>query len=188
MLRSGPLRWRLRHLSSSGLAEKAGFPSLASFWRQRSAGFLYSDADREELRRLYRERFATERRELQNNLQLTLNHEFDLLGSGRTNLGPAIDWHLDFKSGRRWKLQPAREIDYAELDRPSDVKVPWELSRGHHLVTLGQGWLLFRDERAVKEFESQVRSWIQANPVGYGINWACTMDSAFSPFEVAVIV
>jgi hypothetical protein len=94
-------------------------------------------------------------------------------------LGPAIDWHRDFKSGHRFPADvPSQAIDYAQLDRPSDVKVPWELSRGQHLTRLGQAWVVTRDPRAPGEFEAQVRSWIEANPPGFGVNWACTMDVA----------
>ena len=32
-----------------------------------------------------------------------LKHHFDLLGSGKVDLGPKIDWHRDFKSGHRWE-------------------------------------------------------------------------------------
>ena len=178
LIRAGPAWWRLRHLTAAGLAREAGFRSLANFWRERAAGFLYSSHDRDELRRLYCTSYAAEGCALQGRIQQVLEHEFDLLGSGRTNLGPHIDWHLDFKSGRRWDLRPAGKINYAELDQPSDVKVPWELSRGYQLVTLGQGWLLNGDERTVHEFAAQVHSWILANPVGHGINWACTMEVA----------
>jgi hypothetical protein len=108
-----------------------------------------------------------------------LVHTFDLLGSGPVALGPVIDWHLDFKSGLRFPSDaPAGKVDYAQLDRPSDVKVPWELSRGQHLTRLGQAWVIARDERAPREFEAEVRAWIPANPPGIGVNWACTMDVA----------
>src|SRR5690606_38165951 len=34
-----------------------------------------------------------------------LAHRFDLLGSGEVELGEAIDWHTDFKSGHTWPLE-----------------------------------------------------------------------------------
>jgi len=176
-VRSGLFRRRLRRLTLERLARATGCASLASFWRDiASQNFLYGDSDRELLRRFYHESCSDARQSLQKCLRSILSHEFDLLGSGPTQLGAKIDWHLDFKSGRRWDLTPSHKIDYAELDRPSDVKVAWELSRGHHFVTLGQAWLVDRDERALAEFESQIRSWISSNPVGYGIHWTCTME------------
>ena len=85
---------------------------------------------------------------------------------------------MDFKTGHRWELVPSHRIDTAGLGLPSDIKVPWELSRCQHLVTLGRAWLTFQDPRYPLEFQSQIRSWIRANPVGRGVNWACTMDVA----------
>jgi hypothetical protein len=58
------------------------------------------------------------------------------------------------------------------------VKVPWELARGRHLVRLAQAWVLDGDPRLPHEFEAEVRSFLRANPPGFGVNWACTMDVA----------
>lgn len=107
-----------------------------------------------------------------------LRHEFDLLGSGPVDLGRRLPWHEDFKTGRRWPLWYAPDIDYNELDRPSDVKVPWELSRCQHLVRLGQAYWLTGDERYAQAFVDDVSDWIAENPWTRGVNWACTMDVA----------
>lgn len=106
-------------------------------------------------------------------------HTFDLLGSGPTPLGPEIDWHTDFKSGYRWDPR-----GYYAYQRPApfpggyDIKVPWELSRSQHLPWLGQAYWFSGDERYSREFVAQVGHWIQENPPGLGVNWACTMDVA----------
>src|SRR5262249_33609202 len=107
-----------------------------------------------------------------------LAHEFDLLGSGRVALGTPLPWHDDFKTGRRWPLRYAFDIDYNDLERPSDVKVPWELSRCQHFATLGQAYWLTGDERFAREYVDEVLDWTACNPCGYGVNWACTMDVA----------
>ena len=46
---------------------------------------------------------------------------------GPTDLGPEIDWHSDFKTGRRWPLRHGSLLPVAYGDG-SDIKVPWELS------------------------------------------------------------
>jgi hypothetical protein len=107
-----------------------------------------------------------------------VEHQFDLLGSGPQSLGPEIDWLSDFKSGATWPPAFYRSIDYRNLDRPSDVKVPWEVSRCHHLVDLARAHLLAPSDEYVDEIGAQLRSWIAANPVGRTINWACTMEVA----------
>jgi len=174
------LRRRLARETAPVLARRAGVASLRELWERSSARTLsFGEAERETLRALYSGRFAAERERLLADVERTLAHEFDLLGSGPVRLGSTIDWHLDFRSGHRFPSGvPSHAIDYARLDRPCDVKVPWELSRGQHLTRLGQAWIVLGDARAPREFEEEVRSWIGANPPGTGINWACTMDVA----------
>jgi hypothetical protein len=105
-------------------------------------------------------------------------HRFDLLGSGPTLLGEPIDWHRDFKSGIGWDMEHHAGIDVLDLDRPSDVKVVWELSRCHHWVTLGQAYWLTDDDRYAAEFVAQWESWMVTNPLRFGVNWTCAMEVA----------
>lgn len=107
-----------------------------------------------------------------------LRHEFDLLGSGPVQLGPTLPWHTDFKTGREWPVEYWSDIEYAELDRPTDVKVPWELSRCQHFARLGQAYWLTDDDRFAREFVEETSDWIARNPYAYGVNWACAMDVA----------
>lgn len=104
-------------------------------------------------------------------------HRFDLLGSGPTDLGPEIDWRLDFKSGRRWPLEHISRLVISYPD-DSDIKVPWELSRGQHLPVLAAAYRLTGERRWLEEIGAQLESWIAGNPVEFGPNWACTMDVA----------
>lgn len=108
----------------------------------------------------------------------TLIHEFDYLGSGSAKLNP-IDWHLDFKSGFRWsKGRFYLRYKLVDLSKTSDVKVPWELSRCHHLLWLGEAYLLTKEEKYAKEVVDQLEWWIDENPLVYSINWTCAMDVA----------
>jgi hypothetical protein len=108
---------------------------------------------------------------------LILQHKFDLLGSGRRELGPTIDWHTDFISGYQWPLKHHTRLEVT-TEGGADVKVPWELSRFHHGVRLGQAYLYTLDERYAQEALRQVHSWIKANPYEFGINWCGPMDVA----------
>jgi hypothetical protein len=105
-------------------------------------------------------------------------HEFYLLGSGPTELGEKIDWHIDFKSGHRWPLVHYTRLKLTDPKGGFDVKVPWELSRFHHVVRLGQAYLLTRRERYAQEIVAQIANWIGYNPYGFGIHWACSMEVA----------
>jgi uncharacterized heparinase superfamily protein len=107
-----------------------------------------------------------------------LAHRFDLLGSGPTELDAEIDWHADFKTGYRWPLEHHLLLSGPPLDSPHDPKVPWELSRCYHFVALGKAYAITGDERYAREFVAQVTAWLAANPPGFGINWAGTMEVA----------
>jgi hypothetical protein len=105
-------------------------------------------------------------------------HRFDLLGSGPVELGSDIDWHRDFKTGFRWPPRYCGDLALVDLSNDADVKVPWELSRGYHLVTLGQAFWLTADDRYAQEVVAQLRSWIAANPVLGSVNWGNAMEAA----------
>lgn len=110
--------------------------------------------------------------------EAVLRHEFELLGSGVVGLGDDIDWHRDFKSGYRWPRSFYLDVQATRLDDDSDAKVPWELSRGHQLLTLARAAALTHDERFALELERQLDSWIRENPPGIGINWVNAMEVA----------
>jgi len=108
-----------------------------------------------------------------------MENKFETLGSGLVSLGETIDWQRDFKSGKRWDLKPPFLLNLADLGNPSDVKVPWELSRFHQVWWLGKAYWLTNDERYAQKFASLVEDWIDNNPVGLGVNWAVAMEVAF---------
>lgn len=107
-----------------------------------------------------------------------LRHEVDLLGSGCVSLGDKIDWHQDFKSGRRWNPVFYADIDYVNAGEPSDVKVAWELSRFHYLAWLGKAYWATQDERFAAKFQGLIEDWLVANPFPYGVNWTVAMEVA----------
>ena len=134
-------------------------------------------------------------------------HRFDLLGSGwieparsisppplspgnrarssdiRTAISAAyspIDWQLDFRSGYRWREDKwSTGIAYGH-EPGIDIKVPWELARLQHLVQLALAATApgADAEGLARECRDQMLDFMAANPPGYGVNWACTMDVA----------
>jgi len=89
-----------------------------------------------------------------------------------------IDWHIDFKSGYRWDNKTwYKLIKHGHLPGV-DIKVPWELSRCYHFLTLGQAYWLTGDEKYTCEYIYQTIDWIENNPTEFGVNWSCTMDTA----------
>ncbi len=105
-------------------------------------------------------------------------HVVDLLGSGPTQLGDPIDWHRDFKSTHRWPALFYLDVPITNLDDSSDPKVVWELSRGHHLLTMARAARLTSDAELASEVHEQLLAWIADNPPGIGINWVNAMEVA----------
>jgi len=151
-----------------------------------------------------------------------LAHRFDILGSGWTEvrrdtsstetvnrsnhaaaaeihgliIGPytPIDWHLDIKSGHRWRADIwYQDIRYRGLPGV-DAKLPWELARMHHLAQLAlahalalAGRIGFRKTNVyTDEFRNQTLDFIASNPPRFGINWCCTMDVAIRAANLLV--
>jgi hypothetical protein len=110
-------------------------------------------------------------------------HEVDLLGSGPVPLGKSIAWDVDFKSGARWAPRYFRDIPVLNALRPSDVKVPWELSRLQWLMPVGQAYLLTGEERFAVCARDVLQQWLAANPLGRTVNWALAMEPAMRIFS-----
>jgi hypothetical protein len=126
--------------------------------------------------------------------------------SSRLKTCAPIDWHLDFKSGYRWREDTwYKDISYGHK-LGVDVKVPWELARMQHLPQLAFAYALaaqsskpkaqskehwqkteFENQKSrinqlespeqyAQEFRSQILDFIAVNPPRFGMNWTCTMD------------
>jgi len=182
------IRWRVQRPWSSvlprlvterGLLRQTGAADIDALWTSLAARpFFLSPADRPRWTAVFEREYSSSCARILEDAGRALRHEFDLLGSGPVGLGAEIPWLTDFKTGRTWPLQYCRDIEYNELDRPTDVKVPWELSRCQHFARLGQAYWLTGDDTYAREFVSEVRAWVEANPYAWSVNWSCAMDVA----------
>jgi len=126
----------------------------------------------------YDDMFPDSRQRILGKAEEALAHCVDLLGSGIVNLGELIDWSRDFKTGFKWPKRYFRDIEYNNLEQPSDVKVAWELSRLQWLIPVGQAYLLTGKEHYADAVREILEQWIDRNPYAYSVNWACTMEVA----------
>ncbi len=90
-----------------------------------------------------------------------------------------IDWMLDYRSGYRWSAAAwySDSLDYVSTEG-ADIKLPWELSRCHHMPILALACFWTRDTKYGDEVLTQIEDWIASNGYCRGPNWACTMDVA----------
>jgi len=167
---------RARALTTEALLRLSGQPSIDALWGclAGSVAPTAMDVSRAALDRLA----PGEADRLVALADRAMRHEVDLLGSGPVQLGREIDWHRDFKSGLRFEPRFCKDIAYNDLDKPNDVKVPWELSRMQWLLPAGQAYRLDRDERYAEGTRAILESWLDSNPYACSVNWACTMDVA----------
>lgn len=107
-----------------------------------------------------------------------LSNIYNLFGSGDVVL-KRNRWNQDFKTGYVWPVGKAyfkyRTIDFKT---ESDVKYPWDMSRSHHLLILGEAYQFTKDEKYAKKVVEDILDFIQENPFLYSINWTCAMDVA----------
>lgn len=168
--------------------------------RSRRIPPLFVDGSPERIARI-RLRFPAEVLRLREVAEALLRHEFDLLGSGpfvprdpdrsaHDDGYEPIDWRLDPRSRERFPHGfPCRAWNLAEMaPRGADVKAPWEIGRLQHWVVLAQTARLTDDHRFADEIVRQALDFREANPVGIGVQWVCTMDVALRTVSMALAI
>ncbi len=117
-----------------------------------------------------------------------LRQEFMVFGTRVAfGAGRPVDWSLDPLSGHRYPVEPVEQL---RLQRPgTDPKYPWVLGRLDSLVALAQGSWVEEDEAArarfARGFVLQTLDFLQANPPGLGVHWACPMEVALRAANMA---
>lgn len=168
---------RGRRLDESALLAAVGSTSVGELWERlasRSYPAVTTSADATRIA----EACPEERERILRAAGDSVARRVDLLGSGPVELGRPIAWTTDSKSGESWPDGPAWSLDYAQLERPTDVKVPWELSRLHWLLPAAQAYLLTGDESYAAATRDVLEEWIDANPYPWTVNWAVAMEGA----------
>jgi hypothetical protein len=173
--------YRARSFSAATLCARTGAPTLATLWEQLAHQAWPLAAGKVAAPEL--EALAPGSvQQILERAERALRHEVELLGSGPTLLGEHIRWDIDFKTGARWEPRYFRDIPTLNAVRPSDIKVPWELSRLQWLMPLGQAYLLTGEARFAAGARGVLEQWLAANPCGQSVNWALAMEPAMRIF------
>lgn len=120
--------------------------------------------------------------------QAALRQEFDVFGT-RVSFGEGkpVDWSLDPLSGYRYPLNPVEQLRLQV--HGTDPKYPWVFGRLDSLVAMGQGYWVEEEPQArarfVRGFILQTLDFLQANPLGLGVHWACPMEVALRAANLA---
>ena len=102
-----------------------------------------------------------------------LDGQFELPGWQGASFSWPIDWHLEPLSNKQSPLIHWSKLDYLDAELAGDKKILWELNRHQYFLTLGQAYLLTKDERYAETFVAHLESWMNQNPPKQGIK---TMD------------
>lgn len=86
-----------------------------------------------------------------------------------------IDWQKDITSDYDFDIN--NPFNKQKIKNDVDIKRPWELGRLQHLPRLALFAIHATNKNElVKEFKNQSLDFIANNPIGMGVQWACTMD------------
>ena len=88
-----------------------------------------------------------------------------------------IDWHIECKSGYRYKADYFTNLKYGEIEGV-DAKIAYDMSRCNHLVIIARAWKATHNEKYRREIMAQILDWIALNPYEYGIGWHANMNVA----------
>ncbi len=84
------------------LSDKQFFKAINHKNLEELPPFFFDPDNREKIVETIKKEYPKSIKQTINDADEICTHVFDLLGSGKTELGKEIDWHLDFKSGFRW--------------------------------------------------------------------------------------
>src|SRR5262249_40437584 len=124
-------------------------------------------------------RFPDERLSIVRKADRAVRGRFDVFGNTSIDFGSPTNWRLEPAAGKQTGLVHWSRIDYLNPSIAGDKKITWELNRHSHFVTLGQAYLMTRDEGYAEAFVDQATSWMDQNPPNLGINWSSSLELAF---------
>ena len=172
-----------RKLPLSKILSRTGCASIEELWTSLGAIPYFTNTQSVDLKE-YNRYFPGDSDRIIMLAKKAIDHKVNLLGTGEIYLGDPIAWNVDFKVGKSWQNQFYRRIDYLNVREPSDVKIPWEISRLQWAIPLGQAYLLTGEEHYALKIREIITSWCRANPYGGSINWTCTMEVALRIFSL----
>lgn len=117
---------------------------------------------------------STEKEIILNSANESLGHIYDVLGT-RVSFSNSLCWLRDFKTEYEWPLAFYTTLR-SKTPLGVDIKCPWEFSRCHHLLWLGEAYIITQKEEYAKEVIDNINDWIDKNPLMYTVNWTCAMD------------
>jgi hypothetical protein len=118
---------------------------------------------------------------------LAQERRVELFGDELVSVGIPPAWTTDPHTGDRWPDGFHRRLDVFDIQRPTDIKLVWELSRLRHCVALAQAAAVLDDEQALKALAIDLTDWRSRNPLGWTVNWTVGMEVALRAVNLICI-
>jgi hypothetical protein len=190
---SARIRWeRSRYRVTGQLANRGLQRSLRSDlggpdWKRRllsarrssSARFFPGAHEVDRFKALFEDEYRREYRDALEHAALARAQTFQFFGR-EFSYDQDIDWHADPVTYLRWPQIFHADVPVHKGDVGfGDVKHVWELNRHQFLIDLAKAYAFERQETDLKAIRRVVRSWVDQNPYGVGVNWSCALEPAF---------
>ncbi|MBK7993204.1 MAG: alginate lyase family protein [Blastocatellia bacterium] len=134
---------------------------------------------------IFQDNFPETTQKLIDEANLICEHKFSFLGK-QLVYNQEIDWHYDPTIDYRWSSIHYSKMHIIAKKPGSDIKIPWELARLQHFITLGQAYHFTQDEKYALEFRNQLFSFARSSPKEIGIHWLCAMEVAFRAISLCL--
>lgn len=118
---------------------------------------------------------------------LAKERRLQLFGDELVGVGIPPAWSTDPHTGDRWPAGFHRRLDVFDIQRHTDVKLVWELSRLRHCLALAQAVVVLDDEPALAQLALDLSDWRARNPLGWTVNWAVGMEVALRAVNLICI-
>ena len=127
------------------------------------------------------------RSQIKRRAALALERRMELFGDDLLLAGIPPAWNTDPRTGDRWPTGFHRRLNVFDIQRPTDVKLVWELSRLRHCVALAQAVAVLDDEQALQALAIDLADWRSRNPLGWTVNWTVGMEVALRAVNLICI-
>ncbi|MBI5837813.1 MAG: alginate lyase family protein [Candidatus Eisenbacteria bacterium] len=141
--------------------------------------FFVRAAGRAALAQLLRERCPAALDAVLRDADEALLGRVELLTGERHDFGARVDWHRDPRSGApAWPVAHFTRLDALRLGESCDIKIPWEVGRGTHLLRMAQAHWLTGEDRYAAGAAAGIEDFTGSNPPEFGPQWITPMEVA----------
>lgn len=115
---------------------------------------------------------------------LIIDGNYNIFGK-KVHLG-RNKWNKDFNTGYTWTNKYYKFFKIGLKSNNSDVKIPWELSRLQHIISVGRAYRITKDEKYSLYFIEHFNDWNKHNKYMNSINWKCAMEVAIRAVNLII--